>query len=173
MIPQNKNEPKTTLTQPELSSTVPSQGIHISQSNQHLSNAYHVPSPEKDTVVRETKKHKPCSSLSGSQLTSYFESNSSQYIHKRHRALHRAVVPLLFVHWVNALIDGTTVRQLCECQAHSKNHKMGWSSWKTFVPEVASCLPNIDASIFPCNRAPTLYRWQYAQIKHCISQPPV
>lgn len=55
VIPQNKDEPKTNLTQPELSSIVPSQGIYSSKTDQHLSSACHMPSPEKDTVVRETE----------------------------------------------------------------------------------------------------------------------
>lgn len=111
----------------------------------------------KDIAVSERKKHKPHSSPSRSQLTSQFESNTSQYIYKRHCALHRAVVQSLFVHWANELIDGTIIRQLCECEAHFKNHRMGWSSWKRLVPEAASCLLDINSSIFPCNRAPIFY----------------
>lgn len=66
------------------------------------------------------------------------------------------MVQLLFVRWVNELIDGT-IRQLCERGAHSKNHKMGCSSWKRLVPEAASCLLDINSSIFPCNKASVLF----------------
>lgn len=67
------------------------------------------------------------------------------------------MVQSLFVRWVNELIEGTIIRQLCECGAHSKNHKMGWSSWKRLVPEAASCLLNINSSIFSYNRDPILF----------------
>lgn len=67
------------------------------------------------------------------------------------------MVQLLFVHWVNESIDGTIIKQLCKYGAHSKNHKMGWSTWKRLVPEAASCLLNINSSIFPCNRDPILF----------------
>ena len=62
------------------------------------------------------------------------------------------MVPLLFVHWVNESIDGTIIKQLCKYGAHSRNHKMGWRTWKRLVPEAASCLLNINSSIFQLKR---------------------
>lgn len=52
--------------------------VTVPHSTRYLSRACHVPSPVKGIDVREKGKHKPWSLLSRSQLTSWFESNTSQ-----------------------------------------------------------------------------------------------
>lgn len=85
MTPQYQNEPQPNCpAQHQVKALMFSLSfsfVTIPKSTRHLPSACHVLSPVRNMVVREKKKQKPYSLLSGSPLTSPFGSSTSQHIH--------------------------------------------------------------------------------------------